>query len=289
MKSHCSPSTISGPKQSARGGFTLIELLVVIAIIAILAAMLLPALSKAKIKAQAVQCMNHTKQMTLAWIMYATDNRDNLCLSRQWVPGANDVSSDSTMEFIDWAQEGVPDNGALPKNLQQSPLFSLLGGNLKVFQCPGNPRRSTQRAPFNGIRSCRSYSMNCYISPDGAWDPDQLYFQKASQMTRPGPSSTYVFLDEAAASINDGFFAVNMSTFDRWSPNKSTTDRPASYHNKAGSFSFADGHSEIHKWRGPEVWKDEGYGFSENEPIMGTGDIDYIQSISTRLKVGATR
>jgi prepilin-type N-terminal cleavage/methylation domain-containing protein/prepilin-type processing-associated H-X9-DG protein len=246
-----------------RHGFTLIELLVVIAIIAILAAMLLPALTRAKIKAQGISCMNNTRQITLAWIMYSGDNNDQLADSRSWVVG--DVALPPTVEFVDG-------NDRLRTNL----LSRYLGGNVKVYKCPGDPRVSNvslgPKWP-KGSPACRSVCMNNYIGPE-SWTPGFFYFQKMSQLNRPGPANTFVILDEGP-TINDAYFATDMDTYDPNNlPGKRTTDAPASYHSKAGSFSFADGHSEIHKWRDSRTWGILNYGWASPNNL----DIDWLQS-----------
>jgi prepilin-type N-terminal cleavage/methylation domain-containing protein len=267
--------SLTSNKAEFKRGFTLIELLVVIAIIAILAAMLLPTLAKAKISAQRVACMNNTKQVTLAWIMYSGDNSDVLLGSRSWmsVNVGNPVSDD----FLDRYNQ---------LNLQ--PLASYLGKNIKVYQCPGDPRKSTQPA-FVGTPCCRSVSMNSYIGvgADGLslWDTAYFGYKKSTDMIRPGPGNTFVILDEGL-SINDGFFATDMGTFDPNNmPGKSTTDVPATYHAMAGSFSFADGHSEIHHWRDPRTAEPKSYGFASPNNL----DIDWLQSKSSAKIVRPTR
>lgn len=241
-------------------GFTLIELLVVIAIIAILAAMLLPALSKAKIKAHMISCMNNSKQLTLGWIMYAGDNSDRVASSLGWVN--LDVRDPGSADFVD-----------LYGQMKSSALYPYVG-NLKVYQCPGDTRRSTMPDHF-GEHCCRSYSMNNWIGHYGPRgdSPGFFEFTRMTDFRRPGPANTWVFLDEGLA-INDGWFMTTMDGYDPRDPSQQDHwgDAPGSWHDKACGFSFADGHSEIHKWRQYDQLK---------KVAPSAADVDWMESKTT--------
>jgi prepilin-type N-terminal cleavage/methylation domain-containing protein/prepilin-type processing-associated H-X9-DG protein len=227
--------------------FTLIELLVVIAIIAILASLLIPALSVAKAKAHGIKCMNNQKQLTLAWQMYADDYDGELVDNTH----GSVAQSGNSGQYQNWVN-GWLDFGASPHNtntlyLTETRLAPYISRSVGVFKCPAD--KSAIRVRGTTYPRVRSVSMNSNMGDgnDKLWYGSAIHqiYIRLSDIVEPPPSKAWVFVDEHPHSINDGCFFINLQSTGRggvW------VDLPASYHNKACGFGFADGHAEIKKW-----------------------------------------
>ena len=278
-------------------GFTLIELLVVIAIIAILAGMLLPALSKAKQKGHGIKCLNNMRGLTLGWTIYAGDHDDRIPfagsgtgVSGAWISGQMDFNPAN------------PSNWDTTVDLEKSVLWPYSGKTAEVFKCPAD--RSTIVPTVGALAGkmvprIRTMSMSqwfggfgnptmVFAGKNGWSSPPWKMFKRMGDLSDPGPSNTILFFDMREDAINTGGLLVSMEGYPN-TPNLAEWcdyDLPASYHNKAGGLSFSDGHSEVHRWQDSRTMPaaTPGVLLPNQGPSPNNADIAWMQERTTRMQ-----
>jgi len=225
-------------ERGARNAFTLIELLVVIAIIAILAGLLLPALARAKTKAQGIKCLENLKQLQLGWLMYPDDNGGLLPPQIVESGGGNGQSD----RLGSWVFRNAPDD-LTTSNIALGVLFPYTRSAL-IYHCPADKSTVTDH---KSLLRTRSYSLNWYLASDV---PKEFYTPRVklrySEIVSPGPAQVYAFIDEDDRTINDGTFFSPEEMWGMWG------DLPAIRHALGCNLSFADGHADHWRWRWPD-------------------------------------
>ncbi len=260
-------------RPQCRPGFTLIELLVVIAIIAILASLLLPALTRAKAAGKRVQCVNNQRQLAVTWFLYASDHNDLLVAN-----GHNDPPSTSKPEWVQGAFWHVTENTNYALILD--PRYALFANYIrttKIYLCPTD--RPTIELDGAWFPRLRSYAMNNYLGWFGEWDErlSNRYrvFRKHTELVSPMPAGVFLFQDVDPNSICWPYFGVYMTQ-------DAFFNFPNSSHTRGGVVSFTDGHVEPHRWKDPRTVKAYSPDYHQhNDLSVRNVDIAWIRDRTT--------
>jgi prepilin-type N-terminal cleavage/methylation domain-containing protein/prepilin-type processing-associated H-X9-DG protein len=284
---------ISHPRRGR--AFTLIELLVVIAIIAIIASLILPAMARAKARAQGTFCLNNTRQLSVAWMIYADEHNGelayNLGQSSRTVLAAPSLANLNMGEnwvnnVENWELDSDNTNAA---KMVETGIGPYTSKSAALYRCPSDNALSDQQRNAGWSGRVRSYSMNAMVGDAGNFSQTGTnlnnpgYVQFFKTFTIPRPSDIFVFLDEHPDSIDDGYFLNRDMATPTWN------DLPASYHDGAASFSFADGHSEHHHWQNGST-KQPPRAYAINAPLpmpISDGLQDYTW-VLTRMSIERT-
>lgn len=242
-------------RQVSRGGairgFTLVELLVILALIALLAALLLPTLNRARARAQGYQCLNNTRQLLLAWILYSDDHNGRLVYNLGGAKSDKDPATKTNLNWVnnnlDWEAKADSDN-TNTATLIEAGLGAYAGRVATIYHCPADRVLSQVQRQAGWISRVRSYSMNAMVGnagelSNGGYNENNPHYVQFFRLTDiPLPSEIFVFVEEHPDSINDGYF-LNKFYTRHW------IDLPASEHDGAAPFAFADGHARLQRWR----------------------------------------
>lgn len=259
---------LSHAEKGGRRAFTLIELLVVIAIVALLAALVLPALAGARMRAQGIQCLSNTRQLTQAWLLYAHEHDDQLPYNDGMVGSSFRTDLNWVNNVMTWGVSGPLDSDNTNLATITGASLGPYSGSTGIYHCPADDVLSAEQRAAGWEARIRSYSMNAMVGNAGDFstngfnvnNPDYVQFFRITQIQRP--TDIFVFLDEHPDSIDDGYFlnkAVQDTYSSAWGGSTGSSaqwiDLPATYHNRATAFSFADGHSFLHRWTEPDTYR----------------------------------
>jgi prepilin-type processing-associated H-X9-DG protein len=282
----------SNPKGG--GAFTLIELLVIIAIIVIIASLILPALARAKARAQAGFCLNNTRQLGLAWTIYADEHEGllayNLGRGPRLAAVVPAVATPQTGEnwvnnVLNWETNNADNTNW--NAVVATGLGPYTSKSAALYRCPSDNVLSDLQRAAGWVSRVRSYSMNAMVGDAGNFsrtgvnvnNSHYVQFFKASGI--PRPADIFVFLDEHPDSIDDGYFLdSDADGTPRW------TDLPASYHDGGATFSFADGHSEYHRWHDASTKQPAlAYGINPRLPMPITDGLQDFSWVLSKMSV----
>jgi prepilin-type N-terminal cleavage/methylation domain-containing protein/prepilin-type processing-associated H-X9-DG protein len=278
-------------RKSRNRAFTLIELLVVIAIIAILAAMLLPALASAKQAAMVTRCMSNKKQILTGWIMYAGDNRDVLAINQDYTHSGEFSAGSTTPPWAygteDWSTSSDNINTSYLVGSTNSLLGSYVGNVSQLFWCLADTFVSPAQASLGWPNRCRSVCMNGAVGGGDKYTGfswSAAYFivvSKMSGFTHPGTANSWVFMDEHPDSMDDSLLYTDTGINALTLGVGTFTELPAAYHNKACGIAFADGHAECHKWLDfqttpPVTYHAHVIGTNQQVPVVKDPDLQWL-------------